>query len=237
VTTRRGWRRRPWWRGPAGSAAAYVFLAPRWCSSASSSSSRWWARLVLSVTDFDIYGIADHGNVRFVGLANYARLLETPLFWIALRNTFYFALVGGPLSIAVSLGAALLVNAKAPCVSGLSSGPCTSPHSSPRWSPWPSCGATCTTRGTVSSTTAWGSGASPGGLAGRPAVGHAGHHPHGGVEELRLQHADLHRRAPEHPRGAVRGGTDRWRERAAPVLARDAAVAGADAAGRVASSP
>jgi multiple sugar transport system permease protein len=68
--------------------------------------------LVLSVTDFDLYALADLGNLRFVGLANYAALLADPLFWRAMRNTFYFVLVGGPLSIAVSLAAALLVDSK-----------------------------------------------------------------------------------------------------------------------------
>jgi multiple sugar transport system permease protein len=70
------------------------------------------ASLVLSVTDFDLYGIADPGNTRFVGLQNYSRLLQTPDFWAALRNTFYFAFVGGPLTIAVALGAALLLSSK-----------------------------------------------------------------------------------------------------------------------------
>jgi multiple sugar transport system permease protein len=68
--------------------------------------------LVLSVTDFDLYALADIDNLRFVGLANYAALLGDPLFWRAMRNTFYFVLVGGPLSIAVSLAAALLVDSK-----------------------------------------------------------------------------------------------------------------------------
>jgi multiple sugar transport system permease protein len=67
--------------------------------------------LLLSFTDFDIYAIAHLGNVRLVGLGNYTRLLENPIFWTALKNTFYFVLVGGPLTMAVSLGAALLVNA------------------------------------------------------------------------------------------------------------------------------
>jgi multiple sugar transport system permease protein len=40
-------------------------------------------------------------------------VLHEPLFWQALRNTLYFAVVGGPLTIAASLGAALLVNARA----------------------------------------------------------------------------------------------------------------------------
>jgi multiple sugar transport system permease protein len=70
------------------------------------------ASLLLSVTDFDIYGIANTSNTRFVGLQNYVKLLHAPDFWKALKNTFYFAFVGGPLTIAVSLGAALLLNSK-----------------------------------------------------------------------------------------------------------------------------
>jgi multiple sugar transport system permease protein len=70
------------------------------------------ASLLLSLTDFDIYAIAHPSNLRLLGVANYARLLQEPLFWIALRNTLYFVVAGGPLSVAVSLGAALLLNAK-----------------------------------------------------------------------------------------------------------------------------
>ena len=70
------------------------------------------AALALSVTDFDIYALADIGNLRFVGLGNYIALLQNPLFWKALGNTFYFVLVGVPLSIAASLGAALLLHSK-----------------------------------------------------------------------------------------------------------------------------
>ena len=39
------------------------------------------ASLFLSFTDFDIYALADAGNLRFVGLQNYERLIENPLFW------------------------------------------------------------------------------------------------------------------------------------------------------------
>ena len=70
------------------------------------------ASLLLSVTDFDIYGIANPANTRFVGFQNYAKLFHTPDFWNALRNTFYFAFVGGPLTIAASLAAALLLNSR-----------------------------------------------------------------------------------------------------------------------------
>lgn len=68
--------------------------------------------LVLSFTDFDIYAVADIGNLRFVGLDNYIHLLETPLFWKALGNTAWFVILGVPLSIMMSLAAALLLDNK-----------------------------------------------------------------------------------------------------------------------------
>jgi len=70
------------------------------------------AGLVLSLTDFDIYAIGAPEVVRFVGLRNYSQMLASPAFWNALGNTLYFVLVGGPLSVLVSLGAALLLHAK-----------------------------------------------------------------------------------------------------------------------------
>jgi multiple sugar transport system permease protein len=70
------------------------------------------AALAMSLTDFDIYALASLANLRFVGLGNYARLLETPLFWQAFGNTLYFVVVGVPLSIAASLGAALMLHSK-----------------------------------------------------------------------------------------------------------------------------
>jgi multiple sugar transport system permease protein len=70
------------------------------------------AALAMSLTDFDIYALADLGNLRIVGLRNYADLLQRPLFWKALGNTLYFVAVGVPLSLAASLGAALLLNSR-----------------------------------------------------------------------------------------------------------------------------
>jgi multiple sugar transport system permease protein len=91
-------RAAPWFVAPAVLVIGVFFLLPV------------VAGLVMSLTDFDIYALADLKNLRFVGLANYARLLANPLFWQALGNTLYFVLVGVPLSIAMSLGAALLLN-------------------------------------------------------------------------------------------------------------------------------
>lgn len=70
------------------------------------------AGFALSLTDFDIYALADIKNLRFVGVDNYVRMLQTPLFWQALGNTLYFVIVGVPLSIGLSLSAALLLNSK-----------------------------------------------------------------------------------------------------------------------------
>ena len=70
------------------------------------------AGFFLSLTDFDIYSLGDASNTRFVGLRNYQELSQNRMFWQSMRNTLIFALVGGPLTIFVALGAALLLNAK-----------------------------------------------------------------------------------------------------------------------------
>ena len=65
---------------------------------------------VLSLTDYDLYALADIHNLRFVALGNYWVLLHRPLFWSALGHTVYFVAVGVPLSMLVSLCAALLLH-------------------------------------------------------------------------------------------------------------------------------
>jgi multiple sugar transport system permease protein len=68
--------------------------------------------LLLSLTDFDIYAVSSPRLARFVGLRNYIDMLGSGLFWKSLGNTLYFVLVGGPLSLLVSLFAALLLNSR-----------------------------------------------------------------------------------------------------------------------------
>jgi multiple sugar transport system permease protein len=92
--------------------AAWLFLAPALILIGGFFFLPVAASLLLSFTDFDIYAIADPANVRLVGLRNYSELVASPMFWTALKNTLYFVVVGGPLTVAVSLGAALLVNAR-----------------------------------------------------------------------------------------------------------------------------
>jgi multiple sugar transport system permease protein len=91
---------------------AYWFLAPALSVIVLFFAVPVVASLLLSLTDFDIYAIADRANLRVVGIENYLRLLREPLFWVALKNTLYFVLVGGPLSVGVSLAAAVLLSAK-----------------------------------------------------------------------------------------------------------------------------
>jgi multiple sugar transport system permease protein len=69
--------------------------------------------LLLSLTDFDVYAIGSPSQARLVGLANYTTTLVDPGFWRAVWNTLFFVVVGGPLTVVVSLAAALLLNARA----------------------------------------------------------------------------------------------------------------------------
>jgi multiple sugar transport system permease protein len=92
--------------------AGWLFVAPALALIAVFFVLPALAALLLSATDFDVYTVADPRRLRLVGLANYARLLDDPRVWTALRNTLWFVLVAGPASIAVSLAAALLVDAR-----------------------------------------------------------------------------------------------------------------------------
>jgi multiple sugar transport system permease protein len=90
--------------------AAWLFLAPALLVLGLFFLLPVIAALALSLTDYDLYALADIRNLRFVALGNYWELLHRPLFWSALGHTLYFVLVGVPLSIVASLGAALLLN-------------------------------------------------------------------------------------------------------------------------------
>lgn len=50
------------------------------------------------------------GEAEWVGLDNFARLFDDPMFYKSLVNTFYYAIVSVPLSIACSMSIALLLN-------------------------------------------------------------------------------------------------------------------------------
>jgi len=90
--------------------AAWMFLAPAAIVLGVFFLLPVIGALVLSLTDYDLYALADVHNLRFVALANYWALLHRPLFWAALGHTVYFVAVGVPLSMLMSLCAALLLH-------------------------------------------------------------------------------------------------------------------------------
>jgi multiple sugar transport system permease protein len=92
--------------------AAFLFLAPALLLIGIFFFLPVLAGFALSLTDFDLYTIGDIHNLRFIALRNYRELLGNSIFWTAFGNTLYFALVGGPLTVIVSLAAALLVNSR-----------------------------------------------------------------------------------------------------------------------------
>lgn len=95
-----------------GISAAYFFLAPAMISIFVFFFIPVIAAFIISFTDFDIYSLGNYRNLRFIGLKNYSDLLSNELFWTSLKNTFYFVIAASPLSIVVSLGAAMILNSK-----------------------------------------------------------------------------------------------------------------------------
>jgi multiple sugar transport system permease protein len=73
------------------------------------------ASLVLSLTNYDAIRFTPD---RWVGLANYERLVEDPLVWTSLGNTLFFSVLYVPASVLLGLGLALLLE-RARVASGL----------------------------------------------------------------------------------------------------------------------
>lgn len=103
----------------SGTSAALFFLAPAVTAIFVFFFIPVIAAFLISFTDFDIYALGDIGTLRFIGFNNYIELFNDPLFWQALKNTFYFVFAAAPLSIAVSLGAAILLNSKLIKIKGI----------------------------------------------------------------------------------------------------------------------
>ena len=209
--------------------AAYGFLAPALVLIFIFFFLPVVAALVLSFTDFDIYAVGDLSNARWVGLRNYAQLLTTPLFWQALRNTFYFALVGGPLSIGVSLAAALLLNNRLVRFKGL--------FRTIYFAPFVTTLVAVAIVWRYLYHTRYGLLNYGLGALGMEPVDWLGD-PRWAMpaiilmtvwKSFRLQHAHLHRRAAGDSGGAVRGGAHRRGQRVAALSPRHAAGAGAHA--------
>lgn len=89
--------------------AAYGFLAPNLVLLGVFVLLPVVAAAWLSLQRTDGFGVGT-----FVGLDNYARLVSDPRFWRATANTALFTLLVTPLSMALGLGAAVLLNSVLP---------------------------------------------------------------------------------------------------------------------------
>jgi multiple sugar transport system permease protein len=68
------------------------------------------ASFILSFTSFGLRDLANPIGATFVGLKNYIDLLGDPKFWTSLLNTFFFVVVGVPLTLALGLVIANALN-------------------------------------------------------------------------------------------------------------------------------
>ncbi|MBA8793208.1 multiple sugar transport system permease protein [Friedmanniella endophytica] len=93
----------------AEAATAYAFLAPNVLVLALFVLLPLGWAVGLSFQRTDGFGAG-----RWIGFGNYLRLVGDPLFWRSTLNTVAFTVIVTPLSMALGLGAALLLNAALP---------------------------------------------------------------------------------------------------------------------------
>ncbi len=91
---------------------AYTFLLPTFAILGLFSFYPMARALALAFWD---YSPISPQNNRYVGLANFERLLHDPDFWLALKNSVLYLIVV-PIIIALSLGLALLVERRIPFI-------------------------------------------------------------------------------------------------------------------------
>ncbi|MEK8106339.1 sugar ABC transporter permease [Micromonospora sp. M12] len=147
----------------------------------------------VAFTNWNVFGVAD-----WTGTANFRRMWDDASFWTALRNTVYYAVFHIPLTLAASLGLALLLNRKLRGV-GFSAPSPSSPTSPRSWrslSSGTSCSARSTARSTRSSAP---SGGQPAGLDHVIDLVDAGGHHRRHVAVHGLLHAAVPGRPPDHP--------------------------------------
>ena len=89
---------------------AVVFVGPTMAILLTFAVLPIFLAFITSFTDLNLKGLRDWSLIKFVGLGNYSRLIADPRFLAAAGNTLFFVLIGVPLILVCSLGAALMVN-------------------------------------------------------------------------------------------------------------------------------
>lgn len=85
----------------------WSFILPNFIGFAALTLVPVIASLALSFLDWDSYS-----TPKWVGLDNFERMIHNDTFWTALQNTAYYAVGHVPLTLAASLGFAVLLNQK-----------------------------------------------------------------------------------------------------------------------------
>lgn len=83
----------------------WSFILPNFVGFAALTLVPVVAALALSFLDWDSYS-----TPKWVGLANFERMIHNDTFWTALRNTAYYAVGHVPLTLVAALGFAVLLN-------------------------------------------------------------------------------------------------------------------------------
>lgn len=97
-------------RGRRFSVTPYLFVSPAFLCLVAFGLLPIVVAAAVSVTDLDVSGLANLGNVHFVGLDNYRALADDDAFWGALRTTAIFVVMGVPTIVVTSLAVAIALN-------------------------------------------------------------------------------------------------------------------------------
>jgi multiple sugar transport system permease protein len=100
-------RRRTWTVEQRQALAGYLFVAPAMLLFFVFTLLPVAYTFYLSFTNYDVFTRMD-----WIGALNYTDIIDDELFWEALRNTLVYTVWSIPLSMAIGLGLALLLNQK-----------------------------------------------------------------------------------------------------------------------------
>jgi len=100
-----------WWRRSREARAAYLFVLPVFVLFVVFRFGPALATFGLSFADYEIAG-----DVLFVGLANYQKLIQDPVFWLSLQVTATYTAIALPLTVVAALVLALIAHRALPAV-------------------------------------------------------------------------------------------------------------------------
>jgi len=90
--------------------APYGFIAPAMVLLIAFGVLPIAVALLVSFTDMNLAGLGDWSRIEFIGVENYVKLFRDAAFWQSLGNTAFFAVLGVPSVIILSLIIALALN-------------------------------------------------------------------------------------------------------------------------------